>query len=36
MKIMIIMVMITVLLVKSYNDDEAFTHGFLDTGEFVK
>lgn len=36
MKIMIIMAMITVLLVKPYNDSIVFTHGFLDTSEFVK
>lgn len=36
MRIMIIIVVITVLLVRSCNDRVAFTHGFLDTSEFVK
>lgn len=36
MKIMIIMAMITVTVVKSFNGSAAFTHDFLDTGEFVK
>lgn len=36
MKIMIIMAMIIVLLVQSYNDCVDFTHGFLDTSDILK
>lgn len=36
MKIMIIMVMITVVLVEPDVGCVAFTHGFADTGGFVK
>lgn len=35
-KIMIIMAVITAILVKSYDDSGAFTHGFLDTMRICK